>query len=181
MAAVLAAGLAWAQRGGGMGGSGGMGDDESGGMGGMGGRRGGNMGASMPMSAQRRLSKAELVADKLKLNKDQKEEFQTILNAARERAGSVRVELDKQRAQIAGAMIDGKTGEELQKLVAGYAGIAAQMTRVEADAFGKIYAMLKPNQQSKAAQAFELMAGMFGGPAGGGRGAGTGRARGEGR
>ena len=41
------------------------------------------------------------------------------------------------------------------------------MTNIEAEAFGKIYALLKPNQQSKAPQAFELMAGMFAGaPAG---------------
>jgi hypothetical protein len=49
------------------------------------------------------------------------------------------------------------------------------MTGIEAEAFGKVYALLKPNQQSKAPQAFELMAGMF---AGGGMGGGMGRGRG---
>ena len=37
------------------------------------------------------------------------------------------------------------------------------MTSIEAEAFGKLYALLKPNQQAKAPQAFELMAGMFAG------------------
>jgi hypothetical protein len=54
------------------------------------------------------------------------------------------------------------------------------MTGIEAEAFGKLYALLKPNQQAKAPQAFELMAGMFagGGMPGGGRG---GEGRREGR
>ena len=52
-----------------------------------------------------------------------------------------------------------------------YAGVAAQMTAIETKAFGKVYALLNPNQQSKAPAAFELMAGMFGGaPGGRGRG-----------
>ena len=73
----------------------------------------------------------------------------------------MRAELDKHARRLAGAMIDGKTGEDLNKLTADYAAAAAQMTKIEADAFAKIYAMLKPNQQAKAEQAFELMAGMF--------------------
>ena len=94
----------------------------------------------------------------------------------------MRAELDKQRAQIAGAMIDGKTGDDLNKALADYAAAAAQMTKVEAEAFAKIYALLKPNQQAKADQAFELMAGMFAGGQGGrgGRGNGMGRGMGEG-
>ena len=83
-------------------------------------------------------------------------------------------------------MIDGKSGDELNKPMADYAAAAAQMTRVEAEAFGKIYALLKPNQQAKSEQAFELMAGMFAPPVtgrgmGGMRNAsGTGSSRGRG-
>ena len=54
------------------------------------------------------------------------------------------------------------------------------MTGIEAEAFGKLYALLKPNQQSKALQAFELMAGLFAGTGMPGGGAGRGRG-GEGR
>jgi hypothetical protein len=50
------------------------------------------------------------------------------------------------------------------------------MTSIEAEAFGKLYALLKPNQQAKAPQAFELMAGLF---AGGGMQGGAGRGRGR--
>jgi hypothetical protein len=176
LAGVLALGIASAQRSGG----GGMGGDE---MGGMGGSRGGGgeMGSmNGGMGTVRRASKAEQIADKLKLSKEQKEEFQTILSAAREKAVSVRGEMDKQRAQIAGAYIDGKTGPDLDKPMADYAAAAAQMTKVEAEAFAKIYALLKPNQQSKAEQAFEMMAGLFNPPGGGGgngMGGGSGRGR----
>ena len=93
--------------------------------------------------------------------------------------------MDDRRAKIAGALIDGKPADEVNKLTADYATVAAQMTKVEADAFAKIYALLKPNQQAKADQAFELMAGMFSGgprPRGpGGMGGGAGRGRGAGR
>ena len=164
------------------------GGDDMGGTGGGsgmgGGARGGGMGAGG--GTQRRATKAEQLADKLKLNKEQREEASTILSAAFERAGSVRAELDKQRAQLAGAYIDGKTGDDLNKLMDDYTAAAVQMTKLEADAFGKIYALLKPNQQSKSVEAFELMAGMFNPPAAGrgaggrgGTGSGMGRGRGN--
>ena len=51
----------------------------------------------------RKPSKAELFADKLKLNQEQKEEAQKILNAALERMGSVRMDVEARRAKIAGA------------------------------------------------------------------------------
>ena len=64
----------------------------------------------------------------------------------------------------------GKASEDdLKKLMGEYTTVSATMTGIEAEAFGKIYAMLKPNQQAKAPQAFELMAGMFAGGPGGGR------------
>jgi hypothetical protein len=56
--------------------------------------------------------------------------------------------------------------------------VAAQVTGIETKAFAKVCATLKPNQQGKAASAFELMAGMFNAPAGG-RGGRRGGGRGE--
>jgi Spy/CpxP family protein refolding chaperone len=169
MASLVAAAMAYAQ-------------DGMGGMGGGSGRpgRGGDMGAMPPgagMQRQRTPSKPEQMADKLKLNKEQKDQLETILSAAREKAGPVRQQMDKQRAAIATAFIQGKSGDDVDKLLADYTAIASQMTSVETEAFGKIYAMLKPNQQGKAGQAFELMAGMFTQQSRGGQG----RGRGEGR
>jgi len=181
LTAVLAVGLASAQRGGG--GSGmGAGTGDEGGMGGGGGAggMGGMGGGGMPGGMPRKQTKAEMLLDKLKLSKEQKEDVVTILNAANEKAAPIREQLAKGRAMMAN-MITSKAPEaELKKLMADYTTVAAMMTNIEAEAFGKIYATLKPNQQSKAPQAFELMAGMFNAaPAGPGRGRG-GQGRGEG-
>lgn len=165
--------------------------DDMGGMGGRGGgggmRGGGDMGPNMS-AMPRRANKLEQIADKLKLNKDQKEEFSKILSAAAERAGTARLELDKARADLAGALIDGKPADDVAKLTAVVGAASAKMTKIEADAFAKIYATLKPNQTSKADQAFELLASLFTGPARagggtgrGGMGGGAGRSRGAGR
>jgi Spy/CpxP family protein refolding chaperone len=160
------------------------GGDEMGGMGGRGGMGGGMEMGSGVMA--RKPTKAEQFADKLKLTKEQRDETATIFAAALERSVSVRADLDERRAKIAGALIDAKPAEEVNKLAADYAAVAAQMTKIQAEAFAKVYATLKPNQQAKAGQAFELMAGMFSSPGSrprgpGGMGGGAGRSRGAGR
>jgi len=173
MSAALAASLMLAQdEMGGMGGRGGGGGGRGGG--GMGGDMGGMGGGNMPRA--QRQSKADMLADKLKLKNDQKSEVEKILMQANERAGAIRGQLQQQRAAIAQAMMNKATEGDLRKMYADYSAVSAQMTGIEADAFGKIYAILKPNQQGKAAQAFEMMAGMFlGQPGGGGGGRGMGR------
>lgn len=172
MAAALTAGLTFAQEDmGGMGGRGGGGGGRGGGMGG----EMGGMGGGMPRP--QRQSKADMLADKLKLKNDQKSEVEKILMQANERASTVRGQIAQARAAIAQAMMKKASEQEIKKMYEDYAAVSAQMTGIEADAFGKIYAILKPNQQGKAAQAFELMAGMFMGQpggAGGGRGMGRG-------
>jgi hypothetical protein len=169
LTAVLAAGFASAQIGGDEGGMGGGGRG-----GGRGGGGGGDMGAGMPQ--MRRLSKTEMLFEKLKLNKEQKEEAATIISAAMEKAAPTSDLLNRGRMMIAN-MITGKGSEDdVKKALGEYASISATMTSIEAEAFGKLYALLKPNQQAKAPQAFELMAGMF---AGGGMPGGAGRGRGR--
>jgi hypothetical protein len=166
-----------------------MGGDEMGGMGGGGGRGGGggDMGGGGAMP--RRATKAEQFIDKLKLTKEQQQDAEKILSAAMERAIALRNDMAERRAKIAGALIDGKPDDEIATLKADYAKVAADFTKVQADAFGKIWATLKPNQQGKGEQAFELLASIFNTPAGGGRGrgmggpggGGMGRGRGAGR
>jgi hypothetical protein len=175
--AALAAGLACAQ-GRGIGDMGGEGPGGGTGNGGMGGRGmgGEEMGGGMPRAAQRQ-TKPELLMEKLKLNKDQKEEATKILSEAAEKARPVANQILNGRQQIASAILQKKTDQEMKPLMDAYTGVCAQMTAIEADAFGKIYATLKPNQQKNAAQAFELMSGIFMPAQGGGRGAGRGMAR----
>ncbi len=105
-----------------------------------------------------RQSKIDQFADKLKLNKEQKDETNAALSAAVEESAPVRMDLDKSRVAIAGALIEGKSPDEVKQLLDQYATVAAKMTGIEVKAFSRVYASLKPNQQPKAGQAFELMA-----------------------
>lgn len=168
VAAIFAVALASAQEegagGGGIGGGGGRGGGMGGGM--------GMEGGGMPRI--QRQTKLEMLADKLKLNKEQKEELLKILAAGREQAASLHPQIEQGRASIANAILNSKTDDQ-KKAVDEYAALRTKMVEIEAKAFGKIYATLKPNQQSKAAQAYELLAGMFDAQAMGGRGGGMGR------
>jgi len=168
VAAALFSTLALAQ--------GGMGGGQMGGMGGTGmggGQRGGqngqmqDMGGGMPRT--QRASRFDQIADKLKLNKDQKQQAQTIIDAGREEAAPLRESVAKARLGVADALINGKGDDEVKKAQDAYSAEVAKLTGLEAKTFAKIYALLKPNQQSKATQAWELMADIF---SAGGRGRG---------
>jgi Spy/CpxP family protein refolding chaperone len=168
LAAVLASGLALAQRGGG----GGLGRDE-GGIANTAGIAGGR-------AQVRSLTREETLFDKLKLNKEQREEAARILSTAMEKAAPTRDLLTKGRIAIANAITGSASDEDLKAVLDAFTAANATMTGIEAEAFGKLYALLTPNQRSKAPQRFELMTGMFaGGGSGGGRmGDGSGRGRG---
>lgn len=166
LALALAAGMASAQRGSGGGSKGGG---------------GGDMGAQMPMRPQRQ-NKLDTIADKLKLNKDQKEQASKIFDAAQEEEAPFRGQLDQGRQAITGAMIQGRSADEVNKMMEQYSALLAQQAMVEAKAYGKLYALLDAKQQSKAAQVFATeMAGMFAGRNWRGGGGGFGGGRGEGR
>ena len=147
LAALLAAGLASAQRGGGGGRN----------------RGGDDMGSSMPR--MQRQSRFDVIADKLKLNKEQKEQASTFFDAAQEAANPLNEQILNGRNQMTAAIVQGQnSGENYDKLVAAYTSVLSQMATIEATAYGKLYAILKSNQQSKAPQVFaEQMAGMFAG------------------
>jgi len=168
LAAVLASGLALAQRGGG---GGGLGRDE-GGIANTAGIPGGR-------AQVRSQTREEMFFDKLKLNKEQREEAAKILSTAMEKAAPTRDRLTKGRIAIANAITSKASDDDLKALLDEYTAVNATVTGIEAEAFGKLYALLTPNQQSKAPQTFELMTGMFaaGGP-GGRMGDGSGRGRG---
>ena len=132
-------------------------------MGGMGGMRGNRDQADMGggMRPAQRQSKTELLASRLKLSGDQKSQLQDILSAAREEATQLQQQLFQARAKIASADIDGKADTDLKPLLDSYSELAAQLGNVEARAFTKLNGILKPNQQSKADQAFDLLAGII--------------------
>lgn len=136
---MLAAAMAFAQGGGG-GGWGKRSEDPSGGM-----------------LAQRQ-SQLDQFAEKLKLNKEQRAEAETILDAAREEMGPAQQKLLEARRNLAAALIGGRSSDAVDKLTKTYTSLSAQTKAMEAKAFAKICALLKPNQQSKAVQNFGLMA-----------------------
>lgn len=167
--AVAALALAQGQYGGGGGGYGPPGG-EGGGRGGMGGPDSGmggpGFGSAHPAMRE---SKAEQVANRLKLNNDQRSEFNTIIEATQKDAASVVQNVLKCQQDIANAMLNNKTDAEMAPLKQALAEADFQMTGVEVKTFQKIVALLKPNQMSRAPEAFDLMGGIFL-HAGGGRG-----------
>jgi hypothetical protein len=141
LAALLAASAAYAQRGG----------------------RGATNPDGSPMNigfGAPRQTKIEAISSRLKLDKTQKTEVEAILDAAQQEAVPLRDTLSKGREAIALALVDGRTADA-EAAESAYAALLAKATGIEASAFSKIYATLKPNQQSRAGQAFELMNGMF--------------------
>jgi hypothetical protein len=171
LTAMAATTLAFAQGGGGGMGEGGMGGGESGGL-------GRAAGGEMPsdtggMPRMPRQTPFDVFADRLKLSKDQKTEAQTALTDAMKESAPLRQKLIESKAEIVRAMLGGASDDDLKKIMDAYATLVAQVTAVETKAFAKVCATLKPNQQGRAASAFELMAGMFNAPvagAGGRRG-----------
>ena len=166
--AVAALAVAQGQGGGGAPGGGG-GGGRGGGMdsGGMG---GGNMGRA----SYHKESKAEQVANRLKLSSDQKTEYNSILQTTWKDAAPIVQQVLKSHQDLANAMLNGKSEAEVAPLNQALSDAEFQMTGVEVKTFQKIIALLKPNQLSKAPEAFDLMAGIFL-PQGAGRGGWGGR------
>ena len=158
LAAVLAAGLASAQ-----GKKGGGGSNSS--MGDMG------------MRSQRQ-SRIDMIADKLKLTKDQKDDISKIFDNAQEKAAPLNEQVRNGRSKVTELLIAGKnSGEDWDNLMKAFTAVLAQQEALEVDAYQRMYAALDEKQKTKAAPVFEeLMAGMFAGrdwkraPGGGGGG-----------
>jgi Spy/CpxP family protein refolding chaperone len=148
LAALLAAGLASAQRGGGGGG---------------GGSKGGGMG-DMGMRSQRQ-SRLDMIADKLKLSKEQKDEVGKIFDSAQEKAAPLTEQIRNGRSNMTQMLISGKnSGEDWDTLMKQFTAVLAQQEAIETEAYQKMYAALDDKQKPKAAPVFEeLMAGMFAG------------------
>jgi hypothetical protein len=130
-------------------------------------------GGANGMRAQKE-TKADQIVNRLKLNKEQKTEFESILETAAKGADPVVQQVLHSRNLVAAAMITGRSQAELDVLVKAMNDAQWQMIGVEVGTFQKIVAILKPNQTAKAPEAFDLMADIFV-PQGGGMGGGMGR------
>ena len=144
LAAVLAAGLVSAQ-----------------------GKKGGgnqNMG-DVPMPRVQRQSRLDMIGDKLKLTKEQKDEVIKIFDNAQEKAAPLNEEVRGSRSKLTALLIAGTTsGDDWNTVMTGLTSVLAQQETVEVEAYQKLYAALDDKQKPKAAPVFEeLMAGMFAG------------------
>lgn len=148
LATALAAGLVCAQ---------------GGRKGGGGGDRGGDMGGGMMMAP--RQSRLDLIADKLKLNKDQKDEVSRIFDNAQEKATPLGEQIRNGRNRVTEMLMAGKnSGADWDGLMKAFTAVLAQQEAIEAEAYQKMYATLDEKQKTKAAGVFEdTMAGMFDG------------------
>ncbi len=136
LAGALTGAVAFAQ--------GGMGGGDMGGGGGRGGRGGGDAsegGGMEGMPRAQRQSKADIAADKLHLNKEQKEKFAAIVSAAQEEMRPVTEQINQGRNVITTAILQGESGENMNKLMGQFTNLMVQRAQVEAKAYAKIYAM----------------------------------------
>jgi len=168
---------------------GGMSGGDMGGSGGSMGKNGMGGGAGSPVDSGRggggraqKETKGDQIVNRLKLNKDQKTQFESIVEASLKEASPVVNQFLQARNMLATAMISGKTGADLVPIAKAMSDAQMQMTAVELSTFQKVFAILKPNQTAKAPEAFDLMAGIFiptttGGRGGGGMGRGGGGGR----
>src|SRR5690349_20609496 len=114
----------------------------------------------------------EKLIDKLKLDgKTQAPEVRLLLMDASRDAAPVGQKMLELRQRLINLELQ-KKADEIAPSVEAYAAAAAEMAAIEARTFAKIYALLKPNQQANAPQAFAIMSGIFqsGPPRAGGRG-----------
>jgi hypothetical protein len=87
-----------------------------------------------------------------------------IMGGAERQAAPVAKEMQQLRIQLVNAERDNNAAD-IKAALDGYMVAASKMAAIEADAFTKVYALLKPNQQSRAPEAFAIMAGIFVPPA----------------
>jgi Spy/CpxP family protein refolding chaperone len=160
-----------------------------------GGSKGGGGGGGMGGFGMQRQTRLDMIADKLKLNKEQRDEVTKIFDADQEKANPLNELIRNGRGKITEMLIAGKdSGADWDGLMKAFNGVLAQQQALETDAFQKVYASLEDKQKKNAPAVFEeLMAGMFetgnwrrppmnarGGNPGMGEGGGMGMGDGEG-
>ncbi len=103
----------------------------------------------------------EKMIDRLKLDdKTQAPEVRLLLMDASRDAAPLGQKMLELRQRLVNLEMQ-KKSDEIPQAIDAYTAAAAEMAAIEARTFTKIYALLKPNQQPNAPQAFAIMAGMF--------------------
>ena len=87
-------------------------------------------------------------------------EAEKIFTDASRLAAPIAQQMQQLRIRLINAAI-GKNDAEIKTILPEYRMAAARMADVEAQAFAKVYALLRPNQVNHATEAFGLVAGVF--------------------
>jgi hypothetical protein len=99
----------------------------------------------------------------VKLKLDQKVQIpavETIFTDAARAAQPLSAQLTQLRRKLFDAEVAGKA-DEVASAREALTAAAAKMTLIETQAYQRVFDILKPNQQARTAEAFELMAGLF--------------------
>jgi Spy/CpxP family protein refolding chaperone len=101
---------------------------------------------------QRRGQMFDRMATKLNLTDDQKQQARSIMQSARESAQPITQQLKQNRQALRDAVKAGKTDADIDQLAASTGTLMGQATAIRTKAFAKVYAMLTPEQRTKADQ-----------------------------
>ena len=143
-----------------------------------GGGGGGGRESGLPSDINAPRTIPQQFAAKLKLDKVQGPAVDQILTSAATQAAPSAALMLQARQRLLNALRANRE-DEIKAAQDAYASAAADVARIESTAFAKVNALLKPNQQKEAPQAFALIAGLFSNvPAGGGPARGGSRGRG---
>jgi hypothetical protein len=93
-------------------------------------------------------------------DRSQVPETQRLMTGGASGAAGLVKEMIQARQQLLNLEANGRA-EEKGPVLAAYANEAARMAAAEAATFGQVYALLRPNQHSRAPRAFDQMAGFF--------------------
>ena len=94
-----------------------------------------------------RPSKMDSFSDMLTLEKDQRKQSKSLLDAAAKEAAPLRDQILKSKAEISAAVAAGKSPDELGKLAESQAMLEAQMAQIEMKAFTALFKSLSPEQK----------------------------------
>lgn len=103
----------------------------------------------------------EKMATQLNLTEDQKQQTRSIMQAAHESARPVVQQLRESRQALRDAVKAGKSSVEIDQLSANVGSLAGQLATIRARSFAKTYALLTPEQRTKADEMAHHARGMF--------------------
>ena len=114
------------------------------------------------------------MAAQLNLTDDQKQQAHSIMKSARESAQPINQQLKQNRVALHDAVKAGKPDADIDQLAATTGSLMGQTIAIRTKAFAKVYALLTPEQRTKADQLRGQGRGMFMGGHEHGHGAGSG-------